>query len=195
MASNAPHGLKRFATGSALSAVVITVATSVFGFTYNSTASLPVGVYRIQQLDRSPRRGEVVGFCLDSAAAHIALQRGYVHPPGLEPVIYGTRCPHGAAVVGKPIAGVPGDTVDVGADGVRINGTLLARSRAATRDRAGRVLQSARRGRTILRTGEYWVQSQYARNSYDSRIYGPVSVNRILDLRVAVLVRSSSPAD
>lgn len=191
MATNVPLWLKRFATASALSAAGFTFAAAVLGYTYNSTPSLPVGVYRIHPLDRPLRRADVVGFCLDSDAARTALYRGYVHPQGLEPIIYGTRCPDGAAVIGKPIAGIPGDTIDVAVDGVRVNGTLLARSRASTRDRAGRVLPSAPHGRTVLRTDEYWVQSQHAQNSYDSRIYGPVSRNQILDLRVAVLVRSS----
>lgn len=90
-------------------ALAILVRAAGFRLTYNTTGSLPVWIYRIERLDGDPRRGDVVGFCLDRETAGIALARGYVHPEGLEPFVYGTRCPGGVAVIGKPVAGLPGD--------------------------------------------------------------------------------------
>ena len=162
-------------------------ATSVVGLTYNTTPSLPVGLYRIRSLGEVPRRGAVVGFCLEGEAARTGLARGYVHPEGLEPMVYGKRCSSGTGIIGKPVAGVPGDTVEVAREGVRINGVLLRRSRVPTMDRRGRPLTGIPWGRTILRPGDYWLQSEYAANSYDSRLYGPVRIERILDRRILVM--------
>jgi conjugative transfer signal peptidase TraF len=162
-------------------------ATNVVGLTYNTTPSLPVGLYRIRTLGELPLHGAVVGFCLEGEAARTGLARGYVHPEGLEPIVYGMRCSAGTGIIGKPVAGVPGDTIDVAPEGVRINGTLLRRSRVPTHDRRGRPLTGTPWGRTILRAGDYWLQSEYAANSYDSRLYGPVRIERILDRRVLIL--------
>ena len=164
----------------------VLLATAGLGFTYNTTPSLPPGVYRIRPLASEPVRGQVVGFCLAGEAARLGLARGYVHPRGLEPIVYGTHCPSGAGVIGKPVAGVPGDTVEVGTGGVHVNGRLLRRSRAQPRDRAGRVLP-AYHGKRVLGTGEFWLQSELAQNSFDSRIFGPVSADNILDRRVFVV--------
>jgi len=41
--------------------------------------------------------------------------------------------------------------------------------------------------RRILRAGEFWLQSEIAQNSFDSRIVGPVSAKSILDWRVFVI--------
>jgi conjugative transfer signal peptidase TraF len=161
----------------------IVVATSVLGLTYNTTPSLPPGVYRIRPLVAQPVRGEVVGFCLDREAARLALTRGYVHPAGLQTALSRTRCRHGAGVLGKPVAGVPGDTIEAHPYGVRINGRLLRRSQIQKTDRAGRALPAAI-GRRVLGAGEYWLQSEFAGNSYDSRIFGPVREELILDRRV-----------
>lgn len=79
------------------------LATAGLGMTYNTTPSLPLGVYRIRPLAAEPVRGDVVGFCLAGEPARIALARGYVHTQGLEPLVYGTRCASGAAVIGKMV--------------------------------------------------------------------------------------------
>jgi conjugative transfer signal peptidase TraF len=183
-----PSSFSRALTLSAVAIGALLIATAGFRLTYNSSASLPLGVYRIHPLKRDPRRGDIVGVCLEGETARMALARGYVHPQGLEPLVYGTRCRAGVGIVGKPVAGVPGDTVDVSPNGVRVNGIMLERSRLPIRDRTGRSVPTAPMGRRVLRPGEYWLQSTYALNSFDSRIYGPVERGAILDLRVAVLV-------
>jgi conjugative transfer signal peptidase TraF len=163
---------------------VLVIAARGCGLTYNTTASLPAGVYRVTVLSGEPRRGEVVGVCLDGETARLARARGYVHAPGLAPLLHGSSCGAPVAVIGKPVAGVPGDTVEVSDDGVRINGVLLARSRTPPADRAGRTLPRAPRGRSLLGPGEFWVQSQRSAWSLDSRVFGPVPRSRILDRRV-----------
>jgi conjugative transfer signal peptidase TraF len=183
------HSRFPFAAG-ALVLVVATVLVSaaVFRLTYNSSASLPLGVYQIRiAATATPRAGDIVGLCLDGAVADLALRRGYVHPEGLEPWIYGSRCPGGIAPIGKPVAAVAGDTVLIDSTGVRINGRLLRYSRTRTRDRAGRRVPHSAWGRLVLRPGEVWVQSEYTDASFDSRVFGPVPRGAILDRRVPVL--------
>lgn len=165
----------------------VLLATAGLGLTYNMTPSLPPGVYRIRPLAAEPVRGDVVGFCLAGEPARMALARGYVHPQGLEPLVYGTRCASGVAVIGKPVAGLPGDTVEVNTRGVLVNGRLLHRSRVQRHDRSGRMLPAASNGKRILRAGEFWLQSEFAQNSFDSRVVGPVPANSILDRRVFVI--------
>ena len=188
MAAERGRFLTRVRAAAILTTAGLLSVTAGLRLTYNSSASLPLGVYRIRDLAGDPQRGDIVGVCLEESVAQLALARGYVHPQGLERAFYGTRCDSGVGIVGKPVAGVPGDTIEVSITGVRVNGNLLDRSRLPDRDRAGRSVQTAPIGRRVLQPGEYWLQSTHAPNSFDSRIYGPVARGSILDLRVPVLV-------
>lgn len=170
---------------------VVVAAVFLFQLTWNGTASLPVGIYRVRALAGSPERGDVVGFCLEGAVARLALARGYVHRQGLEPYVYAVRCAAGVGVVGKPVAGVPGDTVEVRREGVWINGVRLVGSGVRERDRAGRALPHPRWGRRVLGPGEFWLQSTWSARSFDSRYYGPVRRGQIRDRRRAILVKRS----
>ncbi|HEX8693656.1 MAG TPA: conjugative transfer signal peptidase TraF [Longimicrobium sp.] len=174
-------------------AAVALVAPLVFlyGFrlTYNSTESLPIGIYQVRELRGAPARGDVVGFCLEGEFARLAMNRGYVHREGLELYVYGTRCASGAAVIGKPVAGLPGDTVEVRRSGVWINGVPVANSQVIARDHADREMPHPRWGRHVLARDEYWLQSTHSERSFDSRYYGPVRRSQILDRRTPLLVR------
>ena len=163
----------------------VLVASAGFGITYNSSPSIPVGLYRIRPLDREPARGEIVGVCLEGAFARLALERGYVHPRGLERLVYGTRCPSRVAVIGKPVAGLPGDTVDVDADGVRVNGVLLAGGPAPRHDQLGRAVPRYPRGRFVLPPGEFWLQST-RQGALDSRLFGSASRMHLVDRRTPI---------
>jgi conjugative transfer signal peptidase TraF len=162
---------------------LLVCATCVFRLTYNTTPSLPIGIYRIGELAREPRRGDFVGVCLEGETARLALARGYVHRQALEPYVHRVRCPSGTAIIGKPVVGVPG---------VRINGEVLPGGAVAARDRWGRPMPHPRWGRRILGPDEYWVQSTYSPKSFDSRYFGPVERRQIPDRRVPVLVLRSS---
>jgi conjugative transfer signal peptidase TraF len=183
---------RRGLAGRAVAVAVVLLLASISGLrlTYNTTPSLPVGIYRIAALEGAPRRGDFVGFCLEGDMARLALDRGYVHRQALEPYVYRVRCASGAAAIGKPVAGVPGDTVDLGRSGVRINGLALPRGLAAGRDSRGRPMPRPRSGRRVLGPGEYWLQSTYSRWSLDSRYIGPVWRGQIVDVRVPVFVQT-----
>ena len=162
-------------------------ATAGVGITYNSSESVPVGLYRVRPLQGDPERGQVVGVCLTRGAAVLARERGYVHPEGLEPWVYGARCGSGLAVIGKPVAAVPGDTVRVTASRIFVNGSPLPNSAILTEDRSGRQLPRPAAGTRVLGPGEFWIQSPYTTRSFDSRIYGPVYREQIVDRRVPLL--------
>lgn len=173
----------RIAAGSV---ALLLSATCGFRLTYNTTPSLPIGIYRIVELRAPPGRGEFVGVCLEGETARLAIERAYVHRQALEPYVHGVRCPSGAAVIGKPVAGVPGDTVALDRHGVWINGSLLPGGPGATRDSRGRSMPRPGWARRVLGRDEYWLQSTYSPKSFDSRYFGPVRKHQIVDLRTPV---------
>jgi conjugative transfer signal peptidase TraF len=126
------------------------------------------------------------------AAARLALERGYVHRQALEPYVYGVRCTAAVGVIGKPVAGVPGDTVEVRREGVWINGVRLTQGAVREKDRAGRALPHPAWGRRVLGPGEFWLQSGWSERSFDSRYYGSVRRGQIRDRRSAILARRTS---
>lgn len=165
--------------------------TAGAGITYNSSESVPVGLYRVRPLRGDPARGQVVGVCLTRGAAVLARDRGYVHPQGLEPWVYGARCGSELAVIGKPVAAVPGDTVEVTTSGVYVNGSPLPKGTILSEDRSGRQLPRAVPRMRVLGSGEFWIQSPYTTRSFDSRVYGPVYREQMVDLRVPLLTSGS----
>jgi conjugative transfer signal peptidase TraF len=167
---------------------LLVCATCGFRLTYNTTPSLPIGIYRIEELAREPRRGDFVGVCLEGETARLALARGYVHRQALEPYVYRVRCPSGTAIIGKPVVGVPGDTVELDRNGVRINGETLPGGAVVVRDSRGRRMPHPEWGRRILASDEYWAQSPYSPRSFDSRYFGPVRRQQIADVRLPIVV-------
>ena len=79
----------------------------------------------------------------------------------------------------KPIVAHAGDTVEVSAHGIAINGTLLHNTAPRTTDSRGRTLTPWRFGKYGVAPGFVWVASQYNPLSFDSRYYGPILVSQI----------------
>ena len=122
-----------------------------------SASSTPVGLY----LRTAPRpgRGKLVEVCLPSAAARLGIKRGYIS--------HSWRCADGSEPVGKVIAGMPGDLIDIDpATVLRV-------------DSAGRPLTHFPFGKYRLKAGEMWLYGA-ARNSFDSRYFGSVPVKNVI---------------
>lgn len=151
----------------ALMATVL--GAGVAGIRYNLTASMPAGLYRAVP-GEVPGRGTIVVACLPLATAEMGRARGYL-PRG--------NCPGGVMPVGKPVAAAAGDTVDVRADGLRVNGRALANSMALERDAVGRRVRGVPPGRYVVTPGELWLVSGYSARSYDSRYFGGVPASRV----------------
>ena len=130
---------------------------------YNTTPSLPRGLYMARKADRLDV-GDLVRVCLPPEAASEALARAYLMPGS---------CPSGAAAVGKLVAALEGDTVRVDTLGVHVRGRLLPRSAPCSRDSRGRSVPWAA-GQTVLGPGECFVVSTLDALSYDSRYFGPI---------------------
>lgn len=154
----------RVAVATGLGLVVLSAAAWAAGVRANYTSSLPRGLYVESAFDpTSADLGQIVVAC-PSADAAAALAAYLANGP----------CPGGVVELGKPLAGLPGDTVVVDSAGVWIDGVSLPDSAPLFRDRAGRPLQP-RLGRHVLGQGEYWLHSGRVPTSVDSRYAGPVS--------------------
>ena len=167
----ASFGSLALAVGLALAAAELT------GLRYNSTPSVPLGLYR--EVDRPAGRGVLVFFCLDERGARFARGRGYVSP--------GRDCPGGTVPLLKPVAAIPGDRVVVAPRGVTVNGRPVLNSAPRPRDSAGRPLAAATGG--VVPRGSVWILSDHTPASYDSRYFGAVPVDQILASAAPVLVR------
>jgi conjugative transfer signal peptidase TraF len=144
------------------------------GFWINVTESLPIGVYRV--VHAPVTRGAYVLACAPEWAGRLARERGYV---------WRGPCPGGAAMLGKQVVAIAGDTVEVTDAGVMVNGKLLAKSAPLTRDTRGRTLPVVRE-RLFVLPGSVWLGSQWNSRSYDSRYFGTADRNSIRAVIVAV---------
>lgn len=162
----------------------------------NLSESLPVGLYWTRALPgpgmeagetpsadsgrpQGAEAGMLVSACLPPRVALEALDRGYL-PRG--------PCPSGAAPVGKRIAALPGDTVDVTDSGSFVNGMLLPNSAPRVEDSRGRPMARLR-GRFVLSAGTVWLYSGHSPGSFDSRYYGPVPFSEVQGQLFPLLTR------
>ena len=120
---------------------------------WNASASVPVGLYRLQA--RPIRRGDLVVVRLPLKLAELAQRRGYL--------------PKSAYLI-KIVAAAGGDRVCRFADRVFVRGLLVAR--ATGRDRIGRMMPSWW-GCRRLEAGNLFLLAPDI-DSFDSRYFGAV---------------------
>ncbi len=129
---------------------------------WNRTPSLPLGLYWLSR-GASPERGKLVAFPVPTHVEDLVRERQYL-PPG--------------AMLVKPVVATAGDRVCTEGDVFTINGQSLAGGgRIAVADSAGRPLPRYD-GCGPVPDGWVFVASSYAK-SFDSRTFGPVSVQDI----------------
>src|SRR5260370_26745901 len=117
------------------------VATcALFGVRFNVSESLPGLIYIVTSDNSSP----VVEFCPVGSFAELSKQRGYRRR---------VICPDGASPMLKPIVAHAGDTVEVSAHGIAVNGILLHNTVPRTTDSRGRTLTPWRFGQSALAPG------------------------------------------
>lgn len=141
---------------------------ALVGLRLNDSPSLPVGIYIVT----SDPSATLVEFCPAEPYASLAAARGY-RDQG--------NCPDGGAPLMKPIAARSGDTVQLSARGVKVNGKALLNSGALAIDTERRQLPHWPFGTYRVQAGYVWVISSYNRRSFDSRYFGPLSVSSIRD--------------
>ena len=134
----------------------IAVAGAWGGYRLNMTRSFPIGLWRIEMLQREPHVGDTVFICPPKTPAFdLALERGYL-PRGL--------CPGGTGPLIKTVAALAGQDVAIGGR-VRVDGRLLDHSELRLADPAGSI----------------FLHSKFP-GSYDSRYFGSVPADGILGL-------------
>lgn len=165
-----------FALAFAALCVAFSVATAGFaGYRLNLTPSEPIGLWRIQPLDRPARGGDVIFICPpERPDMERAVRRGYLRS-GL--------CPGGYAPLIKRVAAVAGQQVEI-EQTVIVDHIPLPNSRLALKDAKGRSLTPYAGG--VVRRGFVFLHSDF-RGSYDSRYFGPLPVAGILGLAKEVL--------
>lgn len=151
----------------------------LFGLRVNATASMPRGVYRLAP--GAPERGDLVSVCLeDRSFTTLALKRNYLRPGA---------CPNGLEPLLKRVTGMPGDHIEVGQDGIAINGRLWPQSRVVARDSHGRLMPEAKNfGSRTIPPGLALVLSDRHPGGFDSRYFGLVPIASLRKVEPVFLI-------
>lgn len=88
-------------------------------------------------------------------------------------------CRDGAAPLLKPVVAKAGDTVELSARGIAVNGTLLPNTAPLSKDSQSRPLSAWPFGYYVVASDTVWVASTYHARSFDSRYFGPISTAAI----------------
>jgi conjugative transfer signal peptidase TraF len=151
------------------------------GYRINETASVPIGIWRVEKSDHGLRRGDIVSICPPATLAfQLAAKRAYLAKGG---------CASGLQPLLKPVAAVSGDVVAAGETGITVNGEALQHTRARPVDRKGRALPPFPAGTYTVQSGEVWVLAKKD-GSFDSRYFGPVPASGIEGVAKAVWVET-----
>ncbi len=160
-----------------LSITVLVISASVFalsilfritGIYINTTASFPVGFYKI--VDKPIAKGAYVSFCPPrDKVFDMAMARHYISTG---------NCLGGYGMLLKRVFAQAGDRVSIGEFGIVVNGELLSNSAQLKADIDGLVMPQYRL-ETMLTDSEYLLLSDLNPNSFDARYFGLISYAQI----------------
>ncbi|EHH03547.1 conjugal transfer pilin processing protease TraF [Agrobacterium tumefaciens CCNWGS0286] len=158
-----------FLTGAVvMSALAATAFTG--GYRLNLTPSEPLGLWRIEELQRPVAVGDLVFFCPPATSMFAeGWRRGYLRRG---------PCAGGVAPLIKTVAALTGQRIEI-TDHVLIDGRPLPASSVRGRDGEGRTLTPSPGG--IVPPHHLFLHSSFA-SSYDSRYFGPVPDSGLLGL-------------
>jgi len=159
-----------FLTGSAV--IISTLAAAAFtgGYRLNLTPSEPLGLWRIEKLQRPVAIGDLVFLCPPMTAVFAeAWRRGYLRRG---------MCVGGFAPLIKTVAALPGQRVEI-TDHVLIDDRSIPASSVSGTDGEGRLLLPDSGG--VVPPRHLFLHSSFA-SSYDSRYFGPVPDSGLLGL-------------
>lgn len=157
--------------------IAFAALVSVFvwqGWRLNFSDSLPVLIWVDDgPFDARHSRGVFVRFCLpESPQRQAFLDRGYL--------AMGVAC-DGIAPLTKRVYGIPGDHWRVTADGVFVNGLRVPNTAPLAADSLGRALPSPDTKDGVVPSGHVLVLSSQHPRSLDSRYFGPIPTQQILN--------------
>jgi conjugative transfer signal peptidase TraF len=141
-------------------------------FIWNETASVPVGLYRLEP-DPAPHVGDIVAVRLPAPLAELLSDRGYL-PAGV-PLL-------------KPVAATAGQRVCRSGPHLTIDGNTAGEAR--DRDHRGRPLPAWQGCRT-LSAGQVFVMNPAVPTSLDGRYFGPLSAGTVIGRAVPVWLERS----
>jgi conjugative transfer signal peptidase TraF len=154
-------------------AVVMSVgAATAFtgGYRVNLTPSEPLGLWRIEKLQRPVAIGDLVFLCPPTTAVFAeAWRRGYLRRG---------MCVGGFAPLIKTVVALPGQRVEI-TDHVLIDDRSIPASSVSGTDGEGRLLLPDSGG--VVPLHHLFLHSSFA-SSYDSRYFGPVPDSDLLGL-------------
>jgi len=164
-----------FLAGAAVVMSALAAAAFTRGYRLNLTPSEPLGLWRIEELQRPVAVGDLVLLCPPMTAVFAeALRRGYLRR-GL--------CAGGFAPLIKTVAALAGQRVEI-TDHVLIDGRSVPASSLWDRDGEGRMLLPDPGG--FVPSHQLFLHSPFA-SSYDSRYFGPIPDSGLLGLARPVL--------
>lgn len=176
--------LLRGAVGVAVAVAAAAAVAGLAGVRRNTSASMPLGLWAEGAKPIELVRGQIVAVCPpDTPLLREALKRGYLERGA---------CPEGYAPLLKPIAAIPGDLVQVGPEGIWVNGVLLARSQGLSKDPHGRAMPQLPHRQQQVPLGQVWLISTCDAASFDSRYFGPLDSARIRAWMRPLWVRSAA---
>jgi len=149
-----------------LSVLIVLNLTHIIYFNI-FTHSLPYGIY--MRIKGVPQREEYAASCLTPEIAQYGIDRGYL-AQGI--------CDTGTVPVLKKIKGLPGDHFVVKNGFLGLNGHFYYIMNKDSSGRALRVFYKQKEG--ILDKGKFILLSDFAKNSWDSRYWGPMSIEFLL---------------
>jgi conjugative transfer signal peptidase TraF len=166
----------RYLARALAASVALLGVAGLFG-AVNTSRSIAPGLYWTS--DRPVQKGEYVLLCPPQLGViEEARRRGY---------LAAGFCPGGYGYMMKRILAAGGDTVSVGADGVRVNGALLPFSAPLAADLAGRPMPRLSAAPYVLGASEVLLISDVSSTSFDGRYFGPVDRAQIRTVIVPLL--------
>lgn len=149
---------------------------------FNFTSSMPQGIYRLAPAGSPVVRGDYATFRLTGPYAALARERGYLEAVpcpadageklARSPVTFNCSVP-----LVKIVAGLPGDVLEIGQDGIRVNGTLLQESRTRETDSRFRPMPESLLRSGPIAEGMALVMSDANPQGFDGRYFGLVPLS------------------
>ncbi|MCB1468280.1 MAG: conjugative transfer signal peptidase TraF [Rhizobiaceae bacterium] len=157
--------------------VAVLIGGCGLGLRANLTPSYPLGLWRINTLDREIEVGDLIFICppLNAEFQH-ARERGYLRR-GL--------CPGWQSPLIKTVVALPGQSVAISGS-VTVDGREIPESKVQPFDGSGRSLMPFTGG--IVPNGTLFLHSTFG-GSYDSRYFGPIPAIGVLGLAEPLLTR------
>ncbi len=149
-----------------LSALIVLNFTHLIYFNL-FTHSLPYGIY--MKVEGVPQRGDYAASCLTPQMARYGIARGYL--------VQG-NCPTGSVLVLKKIKGLPGDHFRVRRNFLELKGASYRIMNEDSLLRPLKIFYAP--DDNILGKDRYMLISDFKSNSWDSRYWGPVSIQFLL---------------